>query len=161
MQISTTLGGFTFHLSFRKCKIILSKNADNFRAKLEWLYEVVLKYVGAYLILFLETIRNRTGRVLKFMEETYSFFLLKKEFFCFSLTARISFILVIFFWLEVKNNIWDYSKKTTKWLVPFVAGWTQKVGTELFISLYVINETLMKLIHVLLKRKCCVYDWFY
>lgn len=52
MQTSAMLDQFTFHLSFRKCKIVLSQNADNLRAKLEWLYEVVLKYVGAYLILF-------------------------------------------------------------------------------------------------------------
>lgn len=68
------LSRFTFPLSFRKCKIILSQNADNLRAKLEWLYDVVLKYVGAYTILFVETNRNKRGRVLKCVEETYSFF---------------------------------------------------------------------------------------
>lgn len=59
------LGRFTFHFSFRKCKIILFQNADNLRAKLEWLYKVVLKYVGVYLTLFFfaETIRNKTGYV--------------------------------------------------------------------------------------------------
>lgn len=60
------LGQFPFYLSF---------NADKLRAKLEWLYEVVLKCVGAYLIHFVETIRNKRGRVLKCMEETYSVFL--------------------------------------------------------------------------------------
>lgn len=55
------LSRFTFHLSFRKCKIILSQNADNLRAKLEWLYDVVLKYVRAYIILFVETGTKEAG----------------------------------------------------------------------------------------------------
>lgn len=82
------LGWFILHLCFRKCKIVLSQNADKLRAKLEWLYEVVLKYVGAYLILFCgnNQEQKRQGSEMCGRNVIFS---INNEFFCFSLMMRI------------------------------------------------------------------------